>query len=953
MKILLLPLYCILSLAASAEDKISFNEKIRPILNRSCVGCHGGVKKAGDVSLIYREEALGKGESGKYIIVPGKPEESDLYNRIISKDPNIVMPKIEKGGHGEPLTQEEINLIKTWIEQGAHWEEHWAYIKPEIVDVSKNLENKSWAKMPMDNYVLSRLETLDLAPNGEADKAQWLRRASLDLIGLPPTKSELIHFLDNDDEDAYDQEVTRLLASPRYGERWASVWMDLARYADTMGYEKDPHRNVWHYREWIISAFNKDMPYDQFVRDQLAGDLVENPTTNQMIATSFLRNSQTNTEEGTDDEEFRVIALIDRINTTWAALQGITFGCTQCHSHPYEPIPHEDYFKFAAFFNNTEDADLSDEFPQLLVASDPARREEATNLQLEIDSLRKRVNNYGADKIPIADSWKELQFSELTASSGAIEVSDGVVNTSGTHAVNTHYDLKANTRTPGNLTAIRFSIIPQEDDINKLPERGSVLSHLIITKVAEDGTESEVKIKKVFADSLVGPYDPQDSTISGAPGFGGYPKLFKRREGVFIPSEPIAMSKGDYLKIKIYSSAYTVGYQACTVRKFQIFSSFDPSWTELLNEPEYLAAQQELSKKKIILSEIEGTKIPILKERDERNIRETRMFIGGLWLNKGEKQEMGVPEVVNQYKAKADDRLAMAYWMTNKENPLTSRTMVNRVFSEIFGRGIVETLGDLGSSGVKPSNLPLLDYLAVSFQDDYQWSLKSLLREMVLSATYRQDNKATAELAKRDPGNRLLARGPRTRLTAEMVRDNVLEVSGLATHSLGGESVMPPQPDGVWQTVYSGAQWKNAIGPDRYRRSVYTYWKRTSPYPSMLTFDAPSRDVCTPQRITTNTPLQALVTLNDPVFLECSQAFAKRMKSEGGSTIKEQISYGYTLATQQEASNKTVTILADLYGKLVADYQFLEHNKLGENPEEAALVVLANAILNVDEAITK
>jgi hypothetical protein len=295
----------------------------------------------------------------------------------------------------------------------------------------------------------------------------------------------------------------------------------------------------------------------------------------------------------------------------------------------------------------------------------------------------------------------------------------------------------------------------------------------------------------------------------------------------------------------------------------------------------------------------------------------------------------------------------MAAWMTHQDNPLTSRVMANRIFAELFGRGIVETLGDLGSSGVKPNNLPLLDYLAISFQGEYKWSMKKLLREMVLSAAYRQDNKATDELASRDPSNLWLARGPRTRLTAEMVRDHALTVSGLATHQIGGKSVMPPQPEGVWQSVYNGANWKDAVGPDRYRRSVYTYWKRTSPYPSMITFDAPARDICVPQRISTNTPLQALVTLNDPVFLECSQQFAKLMAAEAGSSLAAQISHGYMLATQQQASEATIKTLTDLYDQLVADYQTEDYSKLATKPEEAAMVVIANALLNIDSAITK
>ncbi|MFT5904565.1 MAG: hypothetical protein ACI9E1_000149 [Cryomorphaceae bacterium] len=934
-------------------ERVSFNDKIRPILNRSCVGCHGGVKKAGGISLIYRAEALGKGESGKTVIVPGKPDESDLYRRIMSDDPKIMMPLVEEGGHSKPLSADEKSLIKTWIEQGAHWEEHWAYIKPELVDKSKGLKDPSWVKQPMDTYILSRLESLDLKPSKEADKAQWLRRASLDIIGLPPSPADLEGFLSNNSPDAYEKAVHRLVNSPRYGERWASLWMDLARYADTMGYEKDPHRDVWQYREWLIKAFNNDMPYDEFLRDQLAGDLLEKPTTDQMIATAFLRNSQTNTEGGTDDEEYRVMALIDRVNTTWSSLQGITFGCTQCHSHPYEPIPHEDYFKFSAFFNNTEDCDLQNEFPKLLIATDPAKRDDTTSIQLEIESLKQQVNRFGSKKIESDTTWESLKFTELKASAGKIAEQGGILITSGTHPVNTHFTLKAKPLTTGSISAIRFSIIPQEKDPAKLPERASVLSQLIVEKIASDGSKSNITLKKVFADSAVGQYEAQESLAAGRSGFGGYPKLFKRREAVFIPAEPISMAEGDLLEIKVYCKASTTGSQASTVRKFQIATSQDPNWTAILTDSNYLAAETTLAAKRAALKPIKGSYIPILKERAKENIRETRMFIGGLWLNKGEKQEMGVPAVINQYKAKTDDRLDMAKWMAHKDNPLTSRVMANRVFAELFGRGIVETLGDLGSSGVKPTNLPLLDYLALSFQDKHQWSVKSMLGEMVLSAAYRQDNRASENLAARDPKNLWLARGPRTRLTAEMVRDNALAVSGLATYALGGRSVMPPQPDGVWQTVYSGAKWKNAVGPDRYRRSVYTYWKRTSPYPSMLTFDAPSRDVCVPQRISTNTPLQALVTLNDPVFLESSQHLAKRMVIEGGGSVAMQISYGYKLATQKVASAATVKTLTDLYHQLSIDYKSEDHSKLAPTPEEAAMVIIGNALLNIDAAITK
>lgn len=938
-------LFALSSAQLRAEEKISFNEKIRPLLNRSCVGCHGGVKKAGEVSFIYREEALGKGESGRSVIVPGKPEESELYKRIISKDPDIMMPI--PGDHGKPLAKAEIALLKKWIEQGASWEEHWSYIKPKKHEAK--VKDTKWARQPVDNFILQKIESLGLKPSPEADKAQWQRRASFDITGLPPSPAELEAFQSNTAEDAYEKEVDRMLASPRYGERWASLWMDLARYADTQGYEKDPHRDIWLYREWLIKSFNKDMSYDEFLRDQLAGDLVQNPTTDQLIATAFQRNTQTNTEGGTDDEEFRVTSVIDRVNTTWASLQGITFGCTQCHSHPYEPIEHEEYYKFSSFYNNSEDADLDNDFPKLLIAHDPKLRDKASTLQLQQIELKNKKNEIGRKLMYDDKSWGKLDYIEIKSSAGKIFEKDGVIQTSGTHPVRLNHQLNAKVRS---FTALKFSIIPEESDPAKLPERGQVLSHYIMEKISADGSKQNIPFNMVFADSLVGPYSPSQSLQGGAAGFGGYPKLFKQRDVVYVPNSPVTVEEGDSFQIAIHCAASTTGNQAATVRKFQIYTSNDPAWTKLRIDPAYVKVSQELARSQVELKSIKGSHIPVMRERTDENVRETRMFIGGLWLNKGEVQQPGVPKVLNSYKAKAGNRLEMANWMTSAENPLTSRVMANRVFSELFGRGIVETLGDFGSSGIKPTNLPLLDNLALSLQNDHQWKLKGFIKELILSAAYRQDNRATAKLAHDDPKNIWLARGPKTRLTAEMVRDNALAVSGLVQHKLGGKSVMPPQPDGVWQSVYSGASWKNATGPDRYRRSIYTYWKRTSPYPSMMTFDAPSRDICVTQRIATNTPLQALVTLNDPVFLECSQKFAEVISNTPG-TLEGKLAYAYKLSTQQE-SNKLITkTLAELYQKLSVDYKTQDHSKIAVTAEQAAMVIVANALLNLDSAITK
>ncbi|PQJ29816.1 PSD1 and planctomycete cytochrome C domain-containing protein [Rubritalea profundi] len=939
-------------LQAEAGSKVSFNKDVRPIFINKCTKCHGGAKADGDLSLIYRSEVLGIGKSGKTIIVPGKPAESELYRRIITDDLDDKMP-LQQGDHAdEPLSKKQTDTIKRWIEQGAQWEEHWAYIPPAQAALPK-LSHKDWPLLEMDRYVLASIEKEKLSPSKSAGKAQWLRRVSLDLIGLPPSPKELDNFLADDSSESFEKQVDRLLSSPRFGERWASIWMDLARYADTMGYEKDPHRNIWPYRDYLINSFNADKPYNQFLQEQLAGDLFKNPSSEQLIATAFHRNTQTNTEGGTDDEEYRVLSTIDRVNTTWTAAQGLTFGCIQCHDHPYEPIPHADYYRFSAFFNSTADVDIDNEFPLFKVSDNKEEREKTVLIFNQIRPLQTALNQYGKKWITADTSWAHLNFTTTNTTHGKLaSYPDGQLRASGTLAIRTRFDLVAQ---PQDFTALRVSIIPETENPAELPERASVLSQLILNIVKPDGSKQPIKIAHVFADSIVGPHDPNSSINDKRDGFGGYPKLFNKRQAVFVPTEPVTLAADESLEVTIQHKASTTGSQACTLRRFSIESSQSQEWTKIISNKSFELSKTALAKALQEYKEIKGLNIPIIQQRPEDAHRETRLFIGGLWLNKGEIHTEGVPQLLNPAGKKVTNRLEMAQWISSEKNPLTARVMVNRLFSELFGRGIVQTLGDFGSTGTKPTNLPLLDHLAIEFQTTQKWSIKQALRNMMLSSTYRQDHNASAELAEKDPHNIHLARGPRTRLSAEMIRDNALVTSGLMTTSLGGASVMPPQPDGIWQSVYSGAKWKTSEGANRYRRALYTYWKRTSPYPSMLTFDTPSRDLCSAQRITTNTPLHALITLNDPVFLECSQAFAKRMADEAGTDLEARIKYGYLLSTQQTASSDTVTILKQLHADFLEDFIASpeKSQKVGKSPEDAALTVIANTLLNLDAAITK
>jgi len=939
-------------LQAESGSKISFNKDIRPIFINKCTKCHGGAKTDGDLSLIYRSEVLGKGKSGETIIVPGKPEESELYRRITTNDLDDKMP-LQQGEHAEePLSKEQCDTIKRWIEQGAEWEEHWAYISPKNHPLPE-LKHVDWPRLQMDSFILAKMETEHLSPNQSAGKAQWLRRVNLDLIGLPPTPKELDDFLKDDSADAFEKQADRLLSSLQFGERWASVWMDLARYADSMGYEKDPHRNIWPYRDYLIDSFNADKPYNTFLQEQLAGDLFQNPSSEQLIATAFHRNTQTNTEGGTDDEEFRVLSTIDRVNTTWTASQGITFGCIQCHAHPYEPIPHADYYRFTAFFNSTADADLDNEYPLFKVSHNKQERKKTATLFSQISPLQAALNSLGQKWITADTSWAQLSYITTKTTHGKLtSYPNGELRTSGTLAVRTRFDLVAK---PQDFTALRVNIIPEAETPSELPERGSVLSQIVLHKINANGSKQPIKIAHIFADSMVGPYDSNGSIGAKADGFGGYPKLFNKRQAVIVPAEPVTFGDNESLEITIQHKASTTGNQACTLRRFSIESSQSQEWQKIISSQGFEQSKAALAKAKLEYNKIKGLNMPIIQQRPKDALRETRLFIGGLWLNKGDIHTEGVPQLLNPEGNEVTNRLEMAKWISSEKNPLTARVMVNRLFSELFGRGIVHTLGDFGSTGTKPTNLPLLDHLAIEFQTTQKWSIKQALRNMVLSSSYRQDHNASLELAQKDPHNLYLARGPRTRLTAEMIRDNALVTSGLMTTSVGGASVMPPQPDGIWQTVYSGAKWKTAEGPNRYRRALYTYWKRTSPYPSMLTFDAPSRDLCSAQRIATNTPLHALITLNDPVYLECSQAFAKRIITEAGTDLEARINHGYLLSTQQSPSNATVTVLAQLHADILEDFKANpeKSKKIGASPEDAALTVIASTLLNLDAAITK
>jgi hypothetical protein len=944
----------------AAAGEIRYNRDIRPIFAKHCTACHGGVKEAGGISMIFRERLVSEGESGEIPVVPGKPEVSEMIRRVKSSDPDEIMPQPK---HGPPLSSGEIAKLEQWIKEGAKWEDHWAFIPPVETEVI-GLKQAAWVSAPLDRYVLKNIELAGLKPSPLAGPAEWLRRVSFDITGLPPSVDDLISLEKGwvtNGNVAREQMVDKLLASPAYGERWATVWLDLARYADTFGFEKDPHRDIWPWRDWVIRSLNADMPYDQFTIEQIAGDLLPNATPDQILATAFHRNSQTNTEGGTDDEEYRVAAVIDRVSTVWTTWQATTFGCVQCHSHPYDPISHDEFYEFMDFFNQSEDADLGYEFPKLKI-SDP----NFVKVERETLSMREQLDAQGREISGVA--WKVLEDIKLTPTSGTLETdSSGLIVSEGTLQSGVTHKVAGKT---GAFDAMKITIHPANPDPKSWPQMGVMVTSFRMEKIAVDGTRTQIPMGEIISDYLAGPSDPmsafahdsangekfkrfigQGGVGGGGAGFGEYPRLTGPRWFVLLPETRVALGEGERIEIFLTQGANANESQGTYLRKFQIEVAMDDRYVALRSDQERAGKWQQVSANKNLMAAMQGPEVPVMRDRSQGGRRDTRVFARGNRLAKERSVKADVPDLLKQGYVGTEEttnRLAMARWLVSGKNPLTSRVMVNRLWGEVFGTGIAETLEDFGTSGTLPANPQLLDHLALRFQTEHKWSLKKSLREIVLSSTYCQTSKASAQLIERDPKNQLAARGPRNRLTAEMVRDQALAVSGLLSPKMFGAPVFPPQPEGIWGSVYSGAKWNESKGEDRFRRAIYTYLKRTSGFPGLLTFDAPSRDVCTARRIVSNTPLQALVTMNDPAHIEAAAAMAERMRQRGGS-LREQLGFAYLSATQLVADEQVLDELQGLYEDLKKQNQ-PGANKLGPDP---SLTLTANTILNLDAALSK
>ncbi len=888
-------------LGGCSRDKIDFSAEVKPILNKHCITCHGGVKRNAKFSLLFRKEALDTAESGKYVIVPGDPGHSEMIRRITSNDPEVRMPYKKPG-----LTKREIEILTQWIKEGAAWGDHWAYVplKPTPVPGQNTLFSgfsgaQGQARNEIDFFVLDMLARQNMVPSKEADKATLIRRLYFDLIGLPPTREQAQVFMGDDRPEAYEAVVDNLLSSSHFGEKWASWWLDMARYADTKGYEKDQGRTIWKYRDWVIKAFNADMPFDQFTREQLAGDLLPHPTDDQLIATAFHRNTMNNDEGGTNDEEFRVAALIDRVNTTWEVWQSTTLGCVQCHTHPYDPFVNEEYYKSMAFFNNTRDEDTPGEYPNLRAYSEADQQ-----------------------KLGFIVSWvKEKEGEEKSA-----EVKRFLKTLEPKFHPHDFDQFTNGALIDNKFLGIRHGGSARVKEINLDGKSNMIMSYW----TGDAGGTFEIR------------KDRLDGEIIGSG------KLAKANQAA---SFPIQLTKGRHDLYFIFRNATIPPDRAvCGVEWFAFRDDLHGGGAHPYgdNSDTFL---------RLINADVERT--PIMIENEPDQYRTTQVFVRGNWLVKGDTVTPDVPKSLNPFpKGQPRNRLGFTTWLLSKDNPLTARAIVNRFWEQIFGNGLVETLEDFGTQGAIPTNQALLDWMAWRFMNENEWSMKQLIKEIVMSSTYRQDSRVSDALLEKDPANHFLARGPRIRLSFEQVRDQALAVSGLLSEKMYGKSVMPYQPQGIWNSVYSNERWKESAGEDRFRRSVYTYAKRTSPYPSMMMFDGSSREVCVSRRIRTNTPLQALVTLNDSSFVAAARNLAMKMLKQGSSP-KAQIREGYKDLLIRELSDDKLVVLEHLYDQALQQYEsrLTASKELAAtdspSPALAALTIVANAMLNLDEVVTK
>jgi hypothetical protein len=1071
--------------AAEAPTKpVDFNREIRPILSDNCFKCHGPDEKMRMAKMRLDEtEGLFVDRGGYKIIVPGDAAQSKIYQKISSTNAAVRMPPVYSG---KTLTPKQIETIKQWIDQGAKWETQWSFVAPKRPPVPE-VKDKTWVRNPIDGFVLARLEAEGLKPNEEADKATLLRRVSFDLTGLPPTPAEVDSFVADKSPNAYEKRVDQLLASPHYGERMAMEWLDLARYSDTHGYHIDSLREMWPWRDWVIKAYNRNMPYDQFTVEQLAGDLLPNATVDDKIASGFNRNNMINFEGGAVPQEYHAEYTIDRASTTGTVWLGLTVGCARCHDHKFDPIRQKDFYQLVAYFNNVPEKGLDG----FVGNADPVLPLPTKAQEQQLAALNGRLTSTLAflpekEMLAQRNEWQKTALAKIPEPSqeGLIAyypLDGGLSDASGQHhdgkavrgdvtydegKVGKAADFSGETQVSfGNAgdfdrgfalaTWVRTSganavkilqkrdsaehwqgyEIATDDPIYDGPQNR--LSHFIVRMAAKwpdnaievrtrerfqtvslshllmsydgSGKASGVKfyvdgmpaMTEVVKDNLSGTFRNAAALEIGNKANG---KPFEGRlDDLRLYNRPVTNEEAETLGIGMparsvltalagkpaqeiatlqpekapeeaeigeEAKAETAEDKAARLEKEHqaALSEYYLKYAAPEKDRQLYAQLIELRKQK---KKLEASITNVMVMTEMKKPRDTFILGRGQYDNPGEKVTPNVPAFLPPLPPGAPaNRLSLAKWLVDPKNPLTARVAVNRYWQDCFGVGIVKTAEDFGSQGEQPSHPQLLDWMATEFVSN-GWDIKAMMRLIVTSSTYRQSSRETKEMADRDPENRLLARGPRFRLPAEMVRDNALNIAGLLDTRIGGPSVYPYQPKGLWEEMaagvgFSGQSYTPSTGEDLYRRSMYTVWKRTVPPPSLTTFDAPDREKCTARRTITNTPLQALVLLNDPTYVEASRMLAEKTISQAGRDPEKRIDFAFRLATDRKPQPRERAVLLTLAREELAEYRrdrasamkLIGVGETKRNPkldpaELAAWTTVTSTILNMDETITK
>ncbi|MGY8768670.1 MAG: DUF1553 domain-containing protein [Pirellulales bacterium] len=1036
------------SLAQGAED-VDFSRDIRPLLSDKCFHCHGPDEnhREADLRLDQKEQATGE-HDGLWAFKPNDIKESAAWSRISSKDPDEIMPPLDTN---KTLTDKERDLIKRWIEQGAQWEDHWAYSAPKSAELPKT-NNPAWCHNPIDHFVLEHLEAKGLSPTKEADRATLIRRVSYDLTGLPPSLTDLERFLNDKTEKWYEKMVDHYLATPDYGERMALAWMDASRYGDTSVFHADGPRNMWPWRDWVINAYNENMPFDQFTIEQIAGDLIENATPQQKIASGFNRNHATTDEGGAIAEEWRIDYVVDRVKTTSNVWLGMSLECAQCHDHKYDPFSQKEYYGLFAFFNQTSDPGMQsrkgNQTPTVNVPN-AERDTKVASLKTQQAEIDKKIKSRKTEATDELAKWIVSQTEKASSEEGSLPV-EGLSahfelnETKGTAVSDSvNKDRKGEVKGKqlwqegkfaGGFRVDKSNFIEINDvgdferdeeisygcwvkpqgnpsgvPIGKMNEAnahrgwdlhvagGKVAVHIINTwptnalKVTTKATipadkwthifatydgSSKTDGIKIYFDGKEQPWDIEQNglsesikskvpvkigrrhTTSQFNGIVDDVRIYNRK---LEQTEVASLAGNDPIRvILLIENEKRTKTQNETVTN-HFFATIDKPFIELTKQKNGLVKNVTDLEKIIVTSMIMG---------EQAKPRDTFLLMRGHYASpdKSEAIKPAVPSFLPPLPEGApNNRLGLAKWMVDPSHPMTARVTVNRYWSMIFGRGIVSSVMDFGSQGEWPSHPKLLDWLASDFQQN-NWNVKRTLKQILMSATYRQSSTIPPKVAEVDPGNILLARGPRFRLSGESIRDTALSTSGLLVNKVGGPGVRPYQPPGLWNEVSLGGNVRFTLdkGDNLFRKSMYIYWKRSSPHPGMMIFDAPTREKCVVQRALTNTPLQALYTLNGVQFVESARVFGERLMKEGGETNSDKIRFGYRLLTSHEPSDAATKTLTKLYKSQLARFQAapeeskklisIGETKVDESLDQADLAAwttVANVLLNMDAALTK